>query len=190
MGSDESFERKSYANAVNSVHTDITLPLNVFVGAWAEFLFFESDAIFKPEFVAAMHDLLDAEMSHVCCLINLGATKNVSSEPPAMFLGRSIDPAYYMRLLRGNGAPDSWLYLVDRYICASDVGDWCIYCEKENDVAIIALRTTDSLNRFQSALDRLHAEGLEKICGAEGVFPFTKLTAEWRNGLASHYKHK
>ena len=87
MGSDESFECKSYANAVNSVHTDITLPLNVFVGVWAEFLFFESDAIFKPEFVAVTNYLLDAEMSHVCCLINLEATKNVSSEPPARRFG-------------------------------------------------------------------------------------------------------
>jgi hypothetical protein len=120
-----------------------------------------------------MNGLLDKEGSQICCLLNLGATvqKNYSN-PPARYLDRSTDPSQYISMLRGNGSPDAWLYLVDRYVFASDVGEWCIYCEKENDVGVIAFSGEVGTNKFSSALGKLQATSINSAreMPREGAF--------------------
>jgi hypothetical protein len=183
--------RRAFENLVAALRLDKRLPENVFSEAWRNFLFFQSDWMFTELFVDALRAFFDAEGASVACLLRLSEADSPEFEKAAaLYLGGTTVGSDYEARLRGNGPPGGWLYGMDRYACASDVGDWCIYCEKENDVAVVALRGVDGLVRFRSALESLRADSLESIydSNGRGVFPFTKLTTEWRLALADHYQ--
>jgi hypothetical protein len=117
MSPGETLRQRAFHNSIGALRLDRTFPLNVFRENWHDFHFFESDSLFEPTFIAVMNALLDNEGSQICCLINLGATVQKDySNPPARYLDRPTDSAQYMSMLRGNGSPDAWLYLVDRYV--------------------------------------------------------------------------
>jgi hypothetical protein len=190
METDEILAQKAYRNAIDVLLTGRRLPLNVFKGLWSNFFFFESDSIFEPAFVAVMNDLLDAEDAHVCCLVNLGVTTETENNTlPSRYLDRSTSPEYYMSLLRGNGSPDAWLYLVDRYVCISDKGGWCIYCEKENDIAVIAIRNENEVEKFAKALQKLQASSIKLAYRPreKAGFKFEKLTSSWLSTLVVQF---
>jgi len=108
------------SNALSAISSEARFPHNVFSHRWDDFLFFEAkDAI------------LDEEASSCIALVNLGnAAIGSDPEPRSIYLERSTTFSEYLSMLKGDGSPDNWLFLMDRYVCASDKGSWCIYCEK------------------------------------------------------------
>lgn len=190
METDEIIAQRAYSNALDVLRPTKRLPLNVFKDSWSGFFFFESDSIFEPAFISVMNDLMDTEDAHVCCLVNLGNTvEDEINTPPYKYLDGSTSPEHYMSLLRGNGAPDSWLYLVDRYVCTSDKGGWCIYCEKENDIAVIAVRNNIDTKKLIKAVEALQASSTKQAYQShhEGKFRFEKLTRHWLSTLVTQY---
>jgi hypothetical protein len=101
-----------------------------------------------------------------------------------------MDASQYMALLREKKSKDiGWLYLMDRYVCASDVGEWCAYCEKENDTAVITLRNEADSIKFAQVLKALHATSIAHVglVPEEGGFRFDKLTESWCSRLVEQY---
>jgi hypothetical protein len=94
----------------------------------------------------------------------------------------------YFEKLKGDGSPDNWLFLMDRYACASDKGRWSIYCERENDVAAIAIRNGD-IGKYSNAIDLLKARSVRSmhLPGAGGFFDFGKLVPDWRTTIKAEY---
>ena len=81
-----------------------------------------------------------------------------------------------------------WLFGMDQYACVSDVGRWCIYCEKENDVAVIAFRDETGGCDFSQPLTDLHASPADQIGSDPSVpFPLNSLTYAWREALEVNY---
>lgn len=78
----------------------------------------------------------------------------------------------------------AWLYRVDRYVCASDGGEWCSYCEKDNDIAVIGL-LIDVKDKFSRPIEALQATSIAfaRQVPQEGKFRFDKLTDAWRTAL-------
>lgn len=190
MEAEKVLEQRAYRNALGALWPSKRLPLNVFKNSWDDFFFFESDSIFQPGFISVMNDLMDAEDAHVCCLVNLGNTvEDEISTLRYKYLDRSTSPEHYMSLLRGNGAPDSWLYLVDRYVCTSDKRGWCIYCEKENDIAVVAVRNKIDTEKLIKAVEALQASSIKQAHQShdEGKFRFEKLTRHWLSTLVTQY---
>jgi hypothetical protein len=86
----------------------------------------------------------------------------------------------YQEALRVEYREIPWLYAMEDYVCASDAGSWCIYAEKQNDVAVIALRNISASTQFHYALGYLGADSLTYLLRTS--FPFTHLTLAWRDG--------
>src|SRR5207253_2039091 len=107
----------------------------------------------------------------------------------AIFLDAMTGGAAYADKLRAGGPADGWLYAVDRYACASDVGEWCIYCEKTNDVAVIGLRDGGGIETFETPLKQLWAKPIVELIdgGDSPQFPFDHLVPAWRKGLVDNY---
>ncbi|PMS11463.1 hypothetical protein C0Z17_15175 [Trinickia caryophylli] len=167
------------------------MPENVFAGAWRTFLFCESDRIFDLGFVSVVIRLLERENSHVACLINLDETDVTRLEEGAatIFVDSSVTGIRYMGALEDRGAAGGWLYTVNRYICSSDIGEWCIYCEKDNDIAVVGLRDVGGVRGFEQPLKKLGAKPIEELIdgGASPLFPFDHLIPSWREGLLKNY---
>ncbi|MEN6586585.1 MAG: hypothetical protein ABFE02_11155 [Sulfuricella sp.] len=186
----EANQRKAFDNIVTALDFDRLLPARVFLEVWSDFLFFQSDYIFAPEFVEVMGESLRLENAHVSCLLNLDKTGTFEfGDIAAIFLDERVTGREYRDELHGRGSADGWLYLVDRYARASDVGEWCIYCEKANDVAVIGFRGIGGVEKFEKPLKRLWARPIEELVdgGHTPVFPFNNLTPTWRKGLVQHY---
>ncbi|WP_116137029.1 hypothetical protein [Trinickia diaoshuihuensis] len=187
----EATRRNALDVTVRSLAYDHRLPDRVFEGAWEDFLFCESDRLFDAAFVNVVIQFLGCENSRVACLLNLDRTDLTRFEESgeAIFLDRSTTGAQYMNALEEGGPSRGWLYAVDRYVCCSDIGEWCIYCEKDNDIAVVALRQVSKRQDFECPLKQLGARPIEELIegGAWPLFPFNQLVPSWREGLLMHY---
>jgi hypothetical protein len=180
----------AFHNVADSVNPTALLPQQVFLGAWDQFFFFESDHMFAPSFAEIAIDLIHIERATSCCLLNFSRTRVLEyQEAAAIFLEEGLRASDYDSWLRNGGPAAGWLFSMERYGCSSDKGEWCIYSEKQNDIAIIGLRCRDDARRFASTLEKLHAASIETLVqkGPPAPVPFSMLTAEWRRALVEHY---
>jgi hypothetical protein len=134
-----------------------SLPEFVFRGDWERFLFFQSDYVFASEFNDFVHRLLRIEGGHAACLINLDKTEadHTHYQVEPLFIDERTDGATYMRALHGEGPAHGWLYAMNRFVCTSDIGRWCVYCERammlqlsDCTVSMVTMRSALRLIRF------------------------------------------
>jgi len=150
----------------------------------------ESDRIFGKHFIDAVTELMCLEDGTVSCIVNRDITPVLEfGSVAAIYIDRITTIDEYNEALRSGGPGNGWLYRVDRYVCVSDAGAWCIYCEKSNDVAVIALRDDADYERFHGPLGQLWAKPIKELVegGASALFPFDHLVPEWRKALLENY---
>lgn len=178
----------AYEHVVSSINPAISLPGMVFVGQWEEFMFFESDRIFAPEFALIVADLLMLGNADVCCILNFDEV-NIDNKYSSILISKEIDSYDYFSMLQRGGASEGWLFGVGHYGIAPDQGDWVVYCEKENDIAVMALRQSSSRNKYNDCLKKLRADSITHLLNVEYsvIFPFNRLIESWRNGLRENY---
>lgn len=190
MRASDEAKRRAFSHVIGSISGKASFPAQVFLGSWSAFLFFEADRLFASGFSVIAAGLLNAERAEVCCLLNFSETDQMVYEVAAMlFIDAKTEPHAYDTMLRQGGPTDGWLFGVDRYGSASDQGGWSIYCEKGNDVAVIALREPDDTEKYVEYLKQLHAEPIAVLlkAGSAATVPFGQLTEPWRRGLTQHY---
>jgi hypothetical protein len=188
---DYALRKRALQNILVSIDFNKMLPSQIFRGQWSCFLFCESDRVFVPGFMEFMKELLRAEGSCLSCLINLDETPSFELEKiAAIFLDQIYTEADYMVALEGSGPAAGWRYQMQRFACASDVGEWCLYSEKANDIAVIGIRSEAAVARLKSTFEKLWAWPLSEIVkgGSRSVYPFTHLTTEWFSGLFNNYQ--
>lgn len=183
-------EQRAVANSLGAIDIRCRLPDKVFVEPYGGARFFQSDYIFSPDFPGIAGEFLDIEKSNICCLLNLDKSSLLNPDHcSAIFINNPQDSETYLEKLRGNGPSSGWLYGVDRYVCSSDIGEWCIYCEKANDIAVICFKNFNDVVKFESPLVKLCARPIEDLLvGATSLPPFNDMVLEWRNGLLKNYK--
>jgi hypothetical protein len=187
--SDEA-KHRAFGHVIRSIDSAASFPAQVFRGNWGAFLFFESDRLFASSFAVIAAGLLNAEQAEVCCLLNFSETDGMPYESAAMsFIDTETEPHAYDAMLRQGGPAKGWLFGMDRFGSASDRGGWSIYCEKGNDIAAIALRQPDDVEKYVEYLKQLHAEPITVLlkAGPAAPVPFGQLIEPWRHGLAQHY---
>lgn len=169
-GINESSCRKALLNARNAFDSDMEFPENVFTKAWDHYLFFPSDRMFGKTFVEALPVFIGLEQANTVCLLNLTQSSSLEFEGcAALFLNTEITAKEYDYLISHNGEELGWVYVMDDYICTSDVGGWCMYCERLSDIAVLAISSA-GVEQLRPALDILQPYTLEEACrpGQEG----------------------
>ncbi|WP_231409762.1 hypothetical protein [Ralstonia solanacearum] len=193
MNLNEDGKRSAFNNIVAAGDFKRMLPESILSDAWTVFLFFQSDYVFSSDFVEIIYEFLHLEDAHVACLLNLDKTEILEFDSAAaIYIDEKVDRSAYQEKLHAGGPALGWLFGIDRYVCASDVGEWCIYCEKSNDVAVIAFRGVECIKKFEMPLRNLSARPIEDLIdgGCAALFPFDQLVPAWRKGLVDNYGHK
>jgi hypothetical protein len=186
----DDLKRRAFDNVIGTINSASCFPAQVFRGSWGAFLFFEADRLFASSFAVVAAELLNAEQAEVCCLLNFSETDTLAYESAAMlFIDAGMEPHAYDAMLRQGGPAKGWLFGMDRYGSASNQGGWSIYCEKGNDVAVIALRQRSDMEKYIECVKQLHAEPIATLlrAGSEAPVPFSQLTENWWRGLTQHY---
>lgn len=189
--STEVLKQTAVRNAISCIRSDRRFPRQVFVGDWTDYLFFYPEVLFEARFVEVKNLLLKEENASVIAVVNLGNANNKTEEEPrAIFLDHDTTPKDYIAGLMGDGSPTSWMFLMDRYVCASDKGHWSIYCEKENDVAVLAVGEAVSRFTYSQLAKLLNAQSIRSVLmpGKGQLLDFQKLVPEWRSALTAEYQ--
>jgi hypothetical protein len=180
----------AFHNVGSFIKTEVLLPERVLGPDWSTTRFFEADTVVAKDFVSAVHELLKIEQSASCCLVNLTRTPVLEYQMASSFLiERTTTEEKYSAKLCEGGPASGWIYRMDRYGCTSDKGEWCVYCERNNDVALISFRGPDAARKYRSPLKILRAEPIESLLRVPELqaVPFNSLTPEWRSGLKENY---
>ena len=109
-------------------------PENVFSGGFFEFYFFNSDLLFSGKFISIIKAILDCNVNEEACIFNLCN----KSECDYYCFSANTDSSDYMKFLQGANQ-SGWLYGAGYFICTPSSGAWAIYCEKDNEIAVIAI---------------------------------------------------
>lgn len=178
---------RALSNVRQGLRTDGRFPQNVFVGDWAEFRFFDSDWMRAADFVDHVHAFLDIEQGRCACLWKIDS--EVVDELAVFFVRGQTTADEYRALLGGNAPGYGWLDAMERLACASDRGEWCMYCEPNNEIAVIGFRQRSALDRYSLALAALHALPIETAIQESLSYGFSErgLSPEWRRELSREY---
>jgi hypothetical protein len=179
--------QKARANLSLAIDAGREFPKNVFSGNWGGFFFFDSDWIFDAPFVERARALLEIEGGNSACISNLDAVP--STERSSFFIDKEITGQAYASFLSGPNIEEGWIYGVDRFGCTSDVGQWCIYCERRNEIAVIAVRDSRAMEKYEAAIAQFKALPIDQAVAEPLSYGFSEraLSAEWRGELLKQY---
>ncbi len=186
----DDLRKKALSNLSTELRLDCRFPKNVFRNGWDQFFFFDPEWIFEPQFVGRVGILLGEEGGSCACLTNLEEARAKGDlEQASLFLDGSMGTETYMSLIRGSSIGSGWLYQMDRYGCTSDANRWCIYCERNNEIAVLAVRENGVHDIFRSVIVQLNALPIDKAIENPPSYGLSQrvLPLEWRNKLLQAY---
>ncbi|MEN3931814.1 hypothetical protein WJT86_12235 [Microvirga sp. W0021] len=170
----------------NALDEDSLFPKNVFSKEFNNSLFFEADLIFSENFVDFILTIMEIECVEQFCLLNMDETNFNYSKYSAAIMGNDINKESYLSLLKFSSLSNQWLYSMQRYSCCSSSGNWVIYCERMNDIAVISFKQGCNIDKYKRALDTLKALPIKEIVTSER-FPFNKLVPSYQEELIQNY---
>ncbi|NIJ41781.1 hypothetical protein FHS78_002071 [Parvibaculum indicum] len=181
---------RAFANAIASIKEDTLFPDKVFAGDWDDYLFFESLALFGSEFIDAKNLLLRDEDASAIAVINLGCTPVVRGRSvESTFLEEGTQRSDFFAALEEIGSSDEMMFVLARYVAASDKGNWAFYCEQDTDIAVLALGeavSTDTRKRLKEVLKAIPI-GCAPGDRREPYFDFEDMLPEFRSALVAAY---
>lgn len=183
--------RAAFQNTFSGMHFERELPDMVFPSGWQAFMFCDEAWVFDAAFVTANAALLKAEGSSTSCLLSL--EDNVPFDfdrRVGIYLDRGTPPADYMAALRQEreDSVSPWLFIVGRFACASNVGEWLIYGERKEDIAIVAFRDRVAVAKYRAALNLLRAGTFDEVNNpANPRCLFNCWGTKWRADMERNY---
>lgn len=166
------------------------LPDNVFGGDWCSYLFFDSDWIFDAKFAGRVKEILAAEGGHSACISDIDLIDGVQEcGVNIFFFDEATDEQSYWRFLQGADVGAGWLFGVGRYGCISDSGRWCVYCEKRNEVAVIAFKDVGIWSVLSPIVCSFSAVPIDQAIAGSISYGFSSraMSMEWKNTLRARY---
>ena len=169
------------------VNPDRRFPRNIFIGDWSDFFFFDSDWMRESDFVEHVKAFLEIEGSHCACLWKLDSED--PNESRLFFVREETTANEYRVLLAGKTPGYGWLDAMERLACASDSGEWCMYCEPNNEIAVVGFRYAGASGRYSSAMRRFHAAPIEHAIKEPLSYGFSQVAAspEWHDAFLREY---
>jgi hypothetical protein len=180
---------RAVLNVKKCLAPEFRFPRNVFVGRWDQFFFFDADRIFDSAFVDHVKTLLAIEGAACACLVNLDASTETADGDRQFFIDSNTTVSSYKDLLRGHQPGEGWIHDIGRFGCASDLCQWAIYCERNNEIAAIAIQSQPAFDRYRLLLSRLKATGVTDAVSKPMSYGFSPeaLSREWRDLLIREY---
>jgi hypothetical protein len=178
---------RALANLSRLIDASLAFPKNVFRGGWGGFFFFDSDWIFEGPFVERAKALLKIEGGQCASLCNLD--EPYAADRSSFFIHKNVGTEEFHSFLRGPRPGDGWIHRVDRFGCTSDLGQWCIYCERRNEIAVIAIREKTALANYRAVTAEFKAMPIGDAISLPLSYGFSSvaLSVESRDELMKQY---
>lgn len=180
-------DQRALANLSHAIEAGLRFPRNVFAGKWIGFFFFDADWVFDAQFVERIKELLKLEGGQAARIADLDATPNTAQS--SFLIETNTSGSSYQSFLNGPSVGEGWLHGVGRFGCTSNLGEWCIYCEKGNEIAVVAVRGGQAETRYKAVIDQLKALPIDQAIAKPLSYGFSEraMSAEWRAEIAKQY---
>lgn len=171
------------------IDTHKRLPDQLFKGHSLKYLFFDVDIVFNEIFFEILNKILNRSEFEKLYILRVDY---VSIDPHGndycMFFGSLNSGNDYESFLMRDLHPSAWFFSFGRYFVSSLESEWCIYCERNNDFAILGGNPESKDNSYKNLSLSLNGENIRDILNMEKpYFPFDDLPPEWREGFLKHY---
>ncbi len=165
------------------------LPGNVFRDSWEIFLLFDPDRIFEMEFIDEVKLLLEAEGARYASLVRLGESADRIDDKDLFLIARETDGSDYKKMLKGVGMGEGWVYDMGRFVCTSNLKGWSIYCERNNEIAVFAIKSSRLYEKIRFLLSRMQASSISDAIGDHGLYslPHGIISDTWKKTLLKEY---
>lgn len=177
-------------NLSREIISTLEFPRKVLASKWTEFHFFDSDRIFESNFSEVVKALIKKEGSNCVCMSMLDYIEGETSGRRSFFLHEeSTALEYGSAIYSSSEIAESWSVNMDRFGCISDSGRWVIYCERRNEIAVVAFEDRKSALELLPLIEQFNALPIEQAIRAQSSFGFSDaaLSPEWKNQLCEHY---
>lgn len=167
-------------NLLKDIDVRRRFPSQVFKGVWAHFLFFDSDWMFDSKFVNNALAMLESEGCAAACITELDTLANGMS----FFLTGNTHPKDYASFL----VERKWLYEFGRFGCVSTSNSWCMYCERQSEIAVVALKE-EAMSLHPVLSEAFKASSIHDAVSEVISYGFSEraLSKEWRAELLKQY---
>jgi hypothetical protein len=107
----------------------------------------------------------------------------------SLFIDKSVSSRAFRHALNKEGGGPGWLSIPDRYAIGSDGGEWVIYCERMNEIAVIAMKDDTFKAKADREIKHMNAKEIDVwlASGTKKVLPFDSLISEWQEKLLDNY---
>ena len=182
-------DERARANVGRSIDAVRHLPQNVFLGSWKAFFFFDSDWMFSREFVGIVKNLLHKEGSSAACLTDFES--NMPELSSFWFRKETTSDAFLSaRAQIPAEGLDGWLDALSRFGCTSDVGEWCFYCERRDEIAVMAFRQSFLVEKYRPAIEQLTAVPIDIALTSPPSWGFDHIPTGWREEFLKNYRNE
>ena len=163
-------------------------PENVFSQDWRYFLLFEPDILFTSNIINFMPMILTDDRDEILFIYNTNAG-GLCEESCISITKKTTEREYFDMFLTRRLEGIEWLYRPDAYIFTSNSARWCIYCERSNDIGVIAFRdrgVAAELSKPFAAVGAITAKDLNGAPSGD-TSTLSNLTEEWREAISKNY---
>jgi len=177
---------KAQASVLRCIDPSIRFPRYVFRLNWSYLLFFDSDWVFCPEFADTVSALIEFESAECVCIQALDPVH--SGMAGSYYFSAPACGKDYFAFLRGAGHRRGWLDYYDRYGVSSETQQWAIYCERNNEIAVIGIGGNRAVEEWP--IEGLHAAPIGEALSRRISWGFTDavLTKKWQDRLRDEYE--
>lgn len=179
--------KQLHKNLSMAINTHIEFPKQVFWESWINFLFFDPDWVINPNFVEIAKLLLEIEGSHCAYIVDLDDDPNIKQH--SFYFNKDTTIIDYQLVLGDKTMKaGGWIDNFSRYACISDIGQWCIYCERGSELAVIAFREHVSVEKYKVVIDKLKAVEISYGITTQHIYSLSESTfPKWREDLLEQY---
>ncbi|HEY7980976.1 MAG TPA: hypothetical protein VID19_05790 [Candidatus Eremiobacteraceae bacterium] len=184
--------RQAKKNLDATLALERRFPDNVFRGRWDAFYFFNAELLFERDSAERLKVLLASENGAVICVRNLDIANTERNPDDTFFFEKeTLGETYWARLygkdpvFPGYG----WGYSMYNYGYTSELGGWCIYCEKMAEFGVVAVCEGGAPGQFTSAIKAFGALPIKQAIEHTRCYTLTPgiLLEEWRMKLIQNY---
>ncbi len=180
---------KAISNLNRSIHPQKKFPSTVFLSPRLHYFFFDSDWIFEPPFVDFAKSMSKEEGSS--CIVISNFDRGIEAINPCQesYICGDTTPGDYQGVLSGAEPGSGWIYSMGRFGLTSDVGDWCIYCERGSEIGVAAFSRAVLSQSYLDLLKQIRAVTIDEAVRNPISHGFSNdaLSTIWRNELLSNY---
>ena len=167
----------------SAVDFQLCLPNRIFAVGWNDFLFFHADSLFEPDFVETVKLLLHLETGRCACVAKLEPSP---PQPNCFFMRAETVSEDYLAVLNGDRSQGGWIYSMGRFGVISDADNWCIYCEREEEFAVVAFREKCPTTVRNAFANRFGAAPIKDALADPKAFA-PAVTLPWRLDLLRNF---